>query len=72
MIDGVVLRSNEWEGPPPVEGDVVVLPDGDHAVIEWVDAGVGPGAWTLRCRRARTIRWTPDPVGAGDLGPFRR
>lgn len=54
----LILRSAEWDGPPPVEGDVVRLPDGDVGVVAWVEEGVGLGHWTLRVRRAREIVWT--------------
>jgi hypothetical protein len=41
-----VLRSFEWDGPPPAVGDRVVTGDGWWRVVA-VAEGPGPGQWRL-------------------------
>lgn len=56
-----VLRTTEWDGPDPAEGDVVQLPGGDVALVEWVARGAGLGQWTLHVSPRRLLAFRPAP-----------
>ena len=58
----MILRTIEWEGAPPAEGDVVLIDGDEVAVILSVAMGAGLGQWTLDVSPRRLVRWSPLPT----------
>lgn len=52
----VELRSTEWDGPPPLSGDLLTTRGGAWYEVVSTAAGAGMGQWTIRARRLGTDR----------------
>lgn len=50
-----VLRSREWDGPDPSQGDMLVDRHGEHWLILLVAMGAGLGHWRLEVEHVREL-----------------